>query len=256
MGEWGDRVEDKSVDSQKNIVQAAASEFIAVFIFVFSGCCAAISNKELFAVAMAFGLGIMVMASVFGAVSGGHINPAVSVGFFVTGFISLYRLVVYVIAQLLGGILGAICVKVVTNDKTHLLGANTLGHGVHAWEAFGIEIITTFALVFVIFCTAVDPYPNLSRQAYAFIPIGFTVVMGILATGNISGGSMNPARSFGPAVAANHYNDVWVYILGPLLGGALGGLTHRFGFLPRNPDAVYCMEKASMAADGYMNSAA
>ena len=134
MGEWGDRVEDKSVDSQKNIVQAAASEFIAVFIFVFSGCCAAISNKELFAVAMAvsppcsyiflrnevltliegsaqFGLGIMVMASVFGAVSGGHINPAVSVGFFVTGFISLYRLVVYVIAQLLGGILGAICVK-------------------------------------------------------------------------------------------------------------------------------------------------
>merc|ERR1712139_463637 len=200
-------------------------------IFVFSGCCAAISNKELFAVAMAFGLGIMVMASVFGAVSGGHINPAVSVGFFVTGFISLYRLVVYVIAQLLGG--------------------NTLGHGVHAWEAFGIEIITTFALVFVIFCTAVDPYPNLSRQAYAFIPIGFTVVMGILATGNISGGSMNPARSFGPAVAANHYNDVWVYILGPLLGGALGGLTHRFGFLPRNPDAVYCMEKASMAADGY-----
>ena len=181
--------------------------------------------------------------------------------------------------------------------------------------------------------------PNLSRQAYAFIPIGFTVVMGILATGNISGGSMNPARSFGPAVAANHYNDVWVYILGPLLGGALGGvpslrsisshrvtpfdsvcvhgslpaarplcvcmcttlcalrfylslhfifacqshagfssaspspcvslhmahvvhtpvdpgLTHRFGFLPRNPDAVYCMEKASMAADGYMNSAA
>merc|ERR1712137_431489 len=236
-------MEDKSVDSQKNIVRAAASEFIAVFIFVFSGCCAAISNKELFAVAMAFGLGIMVMASVFGAVSGGHINPAVSVGFFVTGFISLYRLVVYVIAQLLGGILGAICVKVVTNDKTHLLGANTLGHGVHAWEAFGIEIITTFALVFVIFCTAVDPYPNLSRQAYAFIPIGFTVVMGILATGNISGGSMNPARSFGPAVAGaigKHAGDglsnLWVYFLGPLLGASIAGLTWQHAFKDRHVD--------------------
>jgi len=244
----------KNVDATQNIVRAAAAEFMGVFIFVFTGCCTAISNKEIFAVAMAFGLAIMVMAFTIGGVSGGHLNPAVTVGFFVTGFISLYRLTVYCCAQLLGGILGAIACKVLTGDTKHNVGANTVGAGVHAWEAFGIEIITTFALVFVIFATAVDPYPSMARHKLAAIPIGFTVVMGILATGNLSGGSMNPARSFGPAVAANFYTNLWVYILGPLLGGSLGGLAHRLGFLPRHPDAIMAFT-ATYSRDTYRDSA-
>jgi MIP family channel proteins len=241
---------DRDVDATPKIVRAAAAEFIGVFIFVFSGCAAAISNTNIFAIACAFGLAITVMAFSTGDLSGGHLNPAVSWALFITGYISLYRLAVYVMCQFLGAICGALFLSVVTKGREVLipghptteLGANGFGHMITSLEALGVEIITTFSLVFVVFCTAVDPSPK-GRMQYAAIPIGFTVIIGIIATGNISGGSMNPARSLGPAVATGDWAPMWVYFLGPLVGGSLAGLVHRYGFLGRNPESVRALEE-------------
>lgn len=235
----------EEVDATDKIVRAAAAEFIGVFIFVFSGCAAAISNPDLFSIAIAFGLAITVMAFCCGDLSGGHLNPAVSFSVFLTGYISLYRLFVYVASQLLGAVCGALFLAAVTRERkvliaghpTNELGVNKFGYEFVAAEAFGFEIITTFALVFVVFCSAVDPYPK-ERNKMAAIPIGLTVVLGILASGNLSGGSMNPARSLGPAVASGVYDGLWVYMIAPIIGGSMAGLVHRFGLLGRHPDAL------------------
>ena len=127
----------------------------------------------------------------------------------------------------------AVCLGADLNEKFVGMVATNPGHEITPVQAMVVEIITTFSLVFTVFCTAVDKSPE-GRSSYAAIPIGFAVVMGILASGNISGGSMNPARSFGPAVAGaigKHSGDglsnLWVYFLGPLLGASIAGMFPR-----------------------------
>lgn len=217
---------------------------------------------------MAFGLAIMVMAFTMGGVSGGHLNPAVSFAFLITGSgFSIYECAVYVLAQLVGAFLGAISARMILpaedEVKFPLLVCTRPGHEVTPVQALIVEVVTTFSLVFTVFCVALDkgkatldskpvvsktgetkqiPVGELEeRQAYAAIPIGFAVVMGILASGNVSGGSMNPARSFGPAVAGaigqhegDGLSDLWVYFFGPLIGGLLAGVSWKFVFSERH----------------------
>merc|ERR1719473_991742 len=237
---------DDSVDQTKLMKQALA-ECIAVFIFVFSGClCAASDPKEIFAIAMAFGLAIMVMAFDWGPISGGHINPAVSWAMLITRNQDAISFCAYVVAQLIGAFLGALCGRMCLgadlNEKFVGMVATNPGHEITPVQALVVEIITTFSLVFTVFCTAVDPNPE-GRGSYAAIPIGFAVVMGILASGNISGGSMNPARSLGPAIAGaigEHSGDglsmIWVYFIGPFVGACLAAVAWRWGFAPRATD--------------------
>jgi len=237
---------DTNEQDQQQLMRESLAEFIAVFIFVFSGClCAASDPKEIFAIAMAFGLAIMVMAFDFGPVSGGHINPAVSWALVITKQISPLKFCAYVIAQLLGGFLGALAGRMCLGDtlNNHFVGmvATNPGHGITAVSAMCIEIFTTFSLVFTVMMVAVDKGHGMGP--YCAVPIGFAVVMGILASGHLSGGSMNPARSFGPAIAGSlgeHTGDglsnLWVYFLGPLLGASIAGLAWQFGFAERKAD--------------------
>merc|ERR1711918_20409 len=243
---FADTMGDDSVDQTKLMKQALA-ECIAVFIFVFSGCfCAASDPKEIFAIAMAFGLAIMVMAFDWGPISGGHINPAVSWAMLITRNQDAISFCAYVVAQLIGAFLGALCGRMCLgadlNEQFVGMVATNPGHEITPVQALVVEIVTTFSLVFTVFCTAVDPSPA-GRSAYCGIPIGFAVVMGILASGNVSGGSMNPARSFCPAVAGaigKHAGDglsnLWVYFLGPLLGASIAGLTWQHAFKDRHVD--------------------
>jgi len=250
---------------QAKLIKQGLAECIGVFIFVFSGCaCAASDGKEIFAIAMAFGLAIMVMAFTMGGVSGGHLNPAVSFAFLITNNMAIVDCAVYCVAQLVGAFLGAICARMILNaddaNKFPLLVCTKPGHEVTPVQALVVEVVTTFSLVFTVFCVALDkgkktdemktnpstgrqvPVGDLEdRQNYAAIPIGFAVVMGILASGNVSGGSMNPARSFGPAVAGaigkhegDGLSDLWVYFFGPLLGGLLAGVTWKYAFSERH----------------------
>jgi len=240
-----------SEDYQPALIKAGLGECIGVFIFVFSGCCCAASDgSEIFAIACAFGLAIMVMAFTWGGVSGGHLNPAVSLAFLVTQGISVTEFGVYVLSQLVGGFLGAITSRLVLNadvaKKFASLVCTTPGAGVSDLQAMGIEVFTTFSLVFTVFCVAVDQGQGgklAGRGAVAAMPIGFAVVMGILASGHLSGGSMNPARSLGPAIAGaigEHSGDglsmIWVYFLGPFVGACLAAVAWRWGFAPRASD--------------------
>lgn len=233
---------------QGKLIRAGLAEAIGVFIFVFSGCCCAASDgSEIFAIACAFGLAIMVMAFTWGGQSGGHLNPAVSLGFLLTQGMTVTEFGVYTLSQLVGGFLGAIVSRLVLNadvsKKFAVLVCTAPGSGVSDLQALGIEVFTTFSLVFTVFCVAVDNGNDGSlkgRQPFAAIPIGFAVVMGILASGHLSGGSMNPARSFGPAVAGaigEHTGDglsiIWIYFLGPFVGASLAAVSWRYAFVTR-----------------------
>jgi len=232
-----------------------AAEFIGTLLVVFTGCLAATSESAgLAAIAFAFGLATMVLmfctADLSGAnVTGGNLNPAVSFSQLVTCRMSVPKFAAYVIAQIGGAVVAAFlvqAVKPVGVDGGHTAqnGAQTFPH-IAAWQACIIEIIITFAVVFAFWACAIDSnqleekdeYGNLVRlysSSYlAPIPVGFAVIMGIVAAGNLSGGSMNPARSFGPALVSGHWEGHWVYWIGPLFGGLLAGWVYEYAFMTR-----------------------
>ncbi|PON97692.1 Tonoplast intrinsic protein [Trema orientale] len=214
-------------------LKAYLAEFHATFIFVFAGVGSAIAFGKLtnegaldpsglVAIAVAHAFALFVGVSVAANISGGHLNPAVTFGLTVGGHITLLTGLHYVLAQLLGAILACFLLKFVTGESipTHGLGA-----GVGAIEGLVFEIIITFALVYTVYATAADPKKG-SLGIIAPIAIGFIVGANILAAGPFSGGSMNPARSFGPAVVSGNFSDIWIYWVGPLLGGGLAGFVY------------------------------
>ncbi|KAL1551520.1 Aquaporin TIP2-1 [Salvia divinorum] len=220
-------------------IKAYVAEFISTLIFVFAGVGSAIAYNKvttdapldpagLVAVAIAHGFALFVAVSIAANISGGHVNPAVTFGLAVGGQITILTGIFYWIAQLLGAIVASFLLSVVTGGlaiPTHGLAA-----GVGAVQGIVMEIIITFALVYTVFATAVDPKKG-SLGTIAPIAIGFIVGANILAAGPFSGGSMNPARSFGPAVASGDYSEIWVYWVGPLIGGGLAGAIYSNVFM-------------------------
>jgi MIP family channel proteins len=171
-------------------------------------------------VALAHGLAIFLGVSATGHISGGHLNPAVTAAFWATKRIDASKAIAYIISQLLGGVVAAVLLFIISPGglvATFKLGTPEPAASVTAVQALIIEFILTFFLVFVIFATAVDP----RSPAKAIFPfcIGMTIAMDILMGGPFTGGSMNPARSFGPALVGNHWTAHWVYWAGPILGG-------------------------------------
>ncbi|CAN6712541.1 unnamed protein product [Malus baccata var. baccata] len=213
-------------------LKAYIAEFIATLVFVFAGVGSAVAYGKLtdasldptglVAIAVAHAFALFVGVSIAANISGGHLNPAVTFGLAIGGNITILTGIFYWIAQLLGSIVASFLVKFVTqlDVPTHALGA-----GVGAIEGVVFEIIITFALVYTVYATAADPKKG-SLGTIAPIAIGFIVGANILAAGPFSGGSMNPARSFGPAVASGSYSDIWIYWVGPLIGGGLAGLVY------------------------------
>merc|ERR1711937_8749 len=229
-------------ESFTTLLRGGAAEAIGVFLFVFTGCGAAISvGGGLYPIAFAFGLAIMVLVFATADISGGHLNPAVTLALLAAGKVAgknesaVTKSVVYIMCQCAGAIFGALFLKALTPEafhKTHL-GCNDHGN-ISPVQAIFIEIITTFTLVITIFGNAV--YTEGTANHVAPIPIGFAVVLGILATGNLSGGSMNPARSLGPAVAAGYWHSHYVYWVGPIIGAICAGLLWKFVFAKPESD--------------------
>lgn len=209
----------------QNFLKQCTAEFIGTFALCFIGIFAIHHNPGLLGVALAHGLTIAVMASAFGAISGGQFNPAVSVGLFVAGKMDAARASAYIVTQLVAATAAGLLIVVVSGDGgKQIVAAGTpdLGASVTQLQGIVMEIILTFFLMTVIFGTAVDARaPKIGGLA-----IGLTVALDILAGGPISGAAMNPARTFGPALASGHWNNHIVYWVGPLIGGALSGLVY------------------------------
>jgi len=176
-------------------------------------------------VAHAFAL--FVAVSVGANISGGHVNPAVTFGAFVGGNITLFRGLLYWIAQLLGSTVACFLLRFCTGG----LATGTFGlTGISVWEALVLEIVMTFGLVYTVYATAVDPKKG-SLGTIAPIAIGFIVGANILVGGAFDGASMNPAVSFGPALVSWSWTHQWVYWVGPLIGGGLAGVIYEVLFI-------------------------
>lgn len=202
------------------------AEFIGVFTLTFIGVAAIVGDGGLLVVALAHGLAIAVMVSAFAATSGGHLNPGITLGMLLTGKVDVGTAFGYWIAQCAGSIVAAFlavyaCGEQAVHRAAH--GVPALALNIEPSQGFVLELIATFLLGLVVFGTAVD------RRAHKVggLFIGLTIVMGILAIGPFTGAAINPARWLGSAVAGGGYANAWVYIVGPLLGGALGCLVYK-----------------------------
>ncbi len=225
---------------------AALAEFIGVLLFVFVGCGAVVTVTgilgtgpdrdagALVAIALAFGLAIATLVAATAAISGGHINPAVTFAAIMTGQTKATVGVVYIAAQLLGAVVGAFLLDLVVVDAVSdpsNLGSTTLNNA--ALESTGagvaVEAILTFVLVFTVFATAVDKKRGLGHVAP--LAIGLAVLIDHFIGVPLTGASMNPARSFGPALVSDTWDDQWVYWIGPLIGAALAAILYYLAYL-------------------------
>ena len=209
------------------------AEIVGTFLFFFVGIGAAVQvggdAAGLIVVALAHGITLAVLVSSLGPVSGAHFNPAVTVAVWIAGQIPGRRALAYVLAQLIGGIAGALAVKyLLPAAASGTVGLPALGGGVDPIAAIGIEAILTAVLLIAVFGTAIDPRaPKLGG-----LMIGFAVAGDILMGGPLTGAAMNPARWFGPAAVTGVWDNSFVWIIGPLLGAAIAALAYRFVFLP------------------------
>jgi MIP family channel proteins len=216
------------VTARPSLTRRAAAEGLAAFALVFAGCGAAVTNARYHealgtvGIALVFGLVIMVMVYATGHLSGAHINPAVTVAFTLTRHFPARDAVAYVGAQLAGATTGALLLLAIWTDKPAHLGATT--PTVASGSALVYEIVLTAFLMFVIMAVATD---TRAVGAAAAIAIGATVGLDALFGGPVTGASMNPARSFGPALAAGEWPAFWVYVAGPLIGAAAGAFAYQ-----------------------------
>ncbi|XP_076456846.1 aquaporin-5-like [Babylonia areolata] len=214
--------------------RAVFAEFLAQILFVFLGGCSAMfttaGNDKIIKIAFGFGLSIMALIQMIGHVSGGHINPAVTIALAVTLKISIARAFFYVIAQVVGAIVGGFLLKGLTPDTYHSdLAVTSINSALTPGQGLGVEIILTFVLVFVIFGTTDENRPSFGSPA---LLIGLTVTLLHLCGVSFTGASMNPSRSLGSAVASDSFVDHWVYWVGPIVGGILAAVSYTLLFTP------------------------
>src|SRR4051812_10054380 len=210
------------------LYRRAVAEALAAFALVFAGCGAVVTNATHngslgnVGIGLVFGLVIMVMIYATGHLSGAHINPAVTVAFTLTRHFPLRDAIAYVSAQLIGAAAAAFVLLAAWPDEPAALGA-TVPHVASA-TALLYEGVLTAILMFVIVAVATD---TRAVGAAAAIAIGGAVGLDALFGGPVTGASMNPARSFGPALASGEWRSFWVYVAGPLAGAAVGALAYQ-----------------------------
>jgi aquaporin TIP len=229
----------------EDALRRSVAEFIGAFTLTFIGAgaiavAAGIHDPALIGVALAHGLAIAIMVSALGHISGGHFNPAITLGFLVTRRIEPLLAVAYWASQLAGAALAALLVKLllprVATDAVNL-GVPALGGGVSSGSGFLLEAIFTFFLVLVVFATAVDPRGTF--KSIAGLAIGLTITIDILFGGPLTGAAMNPSRAFGPQLVGNHWANGWVWYVGPALGGVVAALLYEYLYLrPLAPEPV------------------
>ncbi len=225
--------------------RAALAEFIGSFALMFIGGGAIIvtSGENLVAIAFAHGLILAVMISAIMHISGGQINPAVSIALGLIGKQPWPRAAAFVAAQLAGATAAALLLKVLlsatydvgnlgaTLGSLTMVDSGTVGPG----RAVGLEVIATFFLMFVIMGCAVDERGVGAVKVTSGLAIGLTLAAAILFIGPLTGASLNPARSFGPALIAGAWDFQWVYWVGPIAGAGLAVVVYTVSFRTRSP---------------------
>ena len=220
-----------------NVLGSALAELIGTFILVFTGCAVAVAAilqrptagpafYDSLAVALAFGIALVVIVAAIGHVSGAHVNPAVTLALAVTNKFPWGLVPVYIGAQLLGAILGAVAVWISYGDAARevaSVAATFPVDGVGDLRAFLVELLITFILVFVVLSVATD---DRAPAGMAPLAVGFALACGVLIAGPVTGGSLNPARTLGPMIVAGQFNALWVYILAPVIGGVLAAVLY------------------------------
>ncbi len=210
------------------LAPACAAEGIGTFSLVFAGCGAIVINTVSggqvthVGIGLVFGLIVAAMIYATGHLSGAHLNRAVTLGFVLARHFPLQRMAGYWLAQLAGALTAALSLRLLFGDVAHL--GSTLPSG-SVWQSFALEALLTFFLMFVIMAVATDT--RAVGQAAA-LAIGATVGLCALFAGPISGASMNPARSLGPALASATWTAQWIYLTAPFLGAALAALAYRW----------------------------
>jgi aquaporin Z len=206
-----------------------AAEVLGTFTLVFIGMLSIISAGVLHGslhVAVAFGFGLALLAGLyaFGDVSGGHYNPAVSLGLFLDRRLPASDLIAYWIAQFVGAILAALAVLAAFDQDAVASTATMPGVASSAWDAFWIELLLTTIFVLVI----LQSTRSERIRGTALLAIPLTLVAAHLAAIPISGASLNPARTLGPALVGNTWDDIWIYFLAPPLGGVVAAVIDRY----------------------------
>jgi len=223
--------------------RAVLAELIGTLLFVFVGAGSVVvvtgvigvsprdDAAALTAIALAHGLAIAVVVAGTAKISGGHVNPAVTFGAVIAGRMKLTTGVLYVGAQLTGAVIGALLLEAaVVGEVEGSLGAHSLNLGALDGEGGGVlvEAVLTFVLVFTVFATAID---RRGPGNIAPIAIGLAILIDHLVGVPLTGASMNPARSFGPALVADVWDNHWVYWVGPLAGGGIAALAYYLTFM-------------------------
>ena len=213
------------------------AEFIGTFAFVFIGAGAAavigdgVGLPGIAAIALAHGLAIMAFAFAYGPVSGGHMNPAVTIGVVAAGAMDTITAIGYVLSQLAGGIAGALLLRIVLGGTATGLGTPALAHNlalgsmsltVTPVAGFIIEAVLAFFLVTVVLSTAVAGRAG----SLAPLAIGMTLTFNILMGGALTGAPFNPARALGPMVATGRFADAWLYLVAPVVGAIVAAAVH------------------------------
>jgi MIP family channel proteins len=214
-----------------NKVRNCIAEAIGTFALIFIGIGAIKAAPDnLLAIAFAHGLTIAVFVSATMNISGGHLNPAVTFGALVGGKISLTDALLYWVSQLAGATIAAFICFGLFGRSVVVQGTPQLGDGTTPLAGIVIEAIVTFFLVFVVYGTGIDPRgPKIGGLA-----IGLTITLGILFAGPLTGGAINPARAFGPALAVSYWTDHYVYWIGPMIGGGLAGFVYNTFLLKKD----------------------
>jgi MIP family channel proteins len=215
------------------------AELVGTFILVFVGCSVAAAGAlqrpiagppyDSLAVALGFGIALVAVVAAIGPVSGGHVNPAVTIGQAAIGQFPWRSVPGYLGAQLAGAILASsavwLCFGDAARDNANV-GATALADGVNVGQGLLTETLITFILVFVVGLVASDP--RVPSAQIASIAVGFALAAGVFIGGPLTGGGVNPARALGPMIVSGQFDDFWLYIIGPLIGGLLGAFAAAY----------------------------
>jgi MIP family channel proteins len=229
-----------------SLPQKLLAEFIGTFVVIFFAIGAICADQYLRAsgqtpigtlgAALAYGLAYAIMVSAVSHISGGHLNPAVTAGYWVTRRLGTLQALFYWIAQLLGAIAATYLLFVIVPDAIWTSagrGVSLLAPDFTRLHAMLLEGVMTFFLVFVVFATLVDSRGTFSK--ISSFAVGLTVAVDVLFGGPFTGAAINPARAFGPALAARYWSNHGVYWVGPLLGGVLAAVIYDRLFLGEQP---------------------
>ncbi|SDT33208.1 aquaporin NIP [Friedmanniella luteola] len=221
---------------EANRARAALAELIGTFLLVVVGTAVAVAAfleretagpaYDSLAIALAFGLTLTALVGALGQTSGCHVNPAVTLGLAVTGKFPWSYVPAYLGAQLVGGVLAALALWATYGDRARSeahLGATAPAAGVSDAQAFLLELLIGFLLVFVVTAMATDPRVPPGSAA---IGIGFALAACVLVAGPVSGGAANPARALGPMILNLEFPSLLSYVLGPIIGGILGAVVY------------------------------